>query len=137
MLKSRSLIIVVVIVIVLTLSTTAFATCSGWCNNAVKILQNSTHYSSFYNMGTKIVGTLGHWAHAESGTEVLRITPQYYYNNTLYSSHPKDANIYKNATFVEKTWTLDGAFQTRFRLQNTSSGSYAIFSTDVGYFYDK
>ncbi|NLB40768.1 MAG: hypothetical protein GX815_00625 [Clostridiales bacterium] len=102
MLKSRSLIIVLVIVFVLTLSTTAFATYNGWWNNAVKILQNSTHYSSFYNMGTKIVGTLGHWAHAESGTEVLRITPQYYYNNTLYSSHPKDANIYKNATFVEK-----------------------------------
>jgi hypothetical protein len=86
-------------------------------------------------MKSQVVGTLGNYAH--SGTETLRITPQYYYNNELFSSHYKDVTINSTTTWIEKAWTLDGSFETRFNLKNTNAGTYAIFSTNVGYFYDK
>lgn len=136
--KKKILIPILVLVLLIAMTSTAFATYYGWWNNAVNITDGASHYSSYYSMKTKDVGTLGHYAHSgSSGTETLRITPQYIYNGTTYSSHPKDSTIGATSTWVEKTWTLDGAFSTRFRLNNTSAGSKTIFSTDVGYFYDK
>jgi hypothetical protein len=133
---AKMMVLVLAVVMVFAFATTAFATYYGWWNNAVTISDGGTKYSSWYSMETNVVGCLGHWAHGESGTEVLRITPQYKYNGETFSSHYKDSNVNSTSTWVCKTWTLDGSFSTRFKLNNTSAGSYSIFSTDVGYFYD-
>ena len=135
--NKKLMIPVLAMILVVAMAGVAFATYQGWWNNAVNISDGSTHSSLYYSMKSQVVGTLGSYAHSgSSGTETLRITPQYYYNDELFSSHYKNATINATSTWVEKTWTLDGAFKTRFKLQNTSAGSYTIFSTDVGYFYD-
>lgn len=123
------------LVLVFAMAGNVFAGNVGWWNKSVNIDPLSTHTSSYYDMGTSTVGTKGDYAHSgDDGTATLRITPQYKYNGSTYSSHPKSSTINATSTPVDKQWTLDGAFETRFKLYDCHA-LRSIFSTNVGYYY--